>query len=264
MINIKSLLNLMIETGVSSRSLSERMNELAKGGAIAGGIGTLTAGFADGVGIDEELHPARRLIQFVLTTEGTPEIALQTTNPEAESELSYRAFEDFTSSRTYLQRLSEQMFGDGLSETGGLLLLRQLGASLLAASSAEPYSTPSPREATETLRNENNMESDLRAMLLVRTMLSAAKAKGELKPGERHRIIEKLKSAGLTEEEQRFAELELDKPLDVKSLVADIGDRMTAAEVYSASLLALELDSPAERAYLADLGSRLGISMPPV
>jgi uncharacterized membrane protein YebE (DUF533 family) len=50
---------------------------------------------------------------------------------------------------------------------------------------------------------------------------------------------------------------EMQAPADVAALVAEVRGPEVAAEVYAASLLAIEVDTPAERAYLADLAERL-------
>ena len=39
----------------------------------------------------------------------------------------------------------------------------------------------------------------------------------------------------------------------------DVSDPQTAAQVYAASLLAVNVDTPAERAYLRDLSRKLGL-----
>lgn len=275
MLDSYRLLNAMIETGVAATPLAERMDGLAMGGPAAGGLGTFASGLADGVGSDAHRHPARHLIKTALAAGEIADSVAPPIGATADQGRSHRVsgtamnddgrgfqpFEDLGAAKTYLERLSGRLFGDDLSETGGLVLLRRLAASVLAASPGEPYSTPAPGDAVEALRREDPELSDMRAMLMVRTMLAAAKAGGALSPGDRHRIVEKLDAAGLSAEERAFAERELDKPLDVSAIVDDIGDRLTAAEVYTASLLALDLESPLERAYLADLGSRLGIAI---
>ena len=50
---------------------------------------------------------------------------------------------------------------------------------------------------------------------------------------------------------------ELRRPLDLAALVAEVPNEMVAAEVYAASLLAIELDTPAEAAYLRQLAQAL-------
>jgi len=272
MLDTHRLLNTLIETGVAATPLAERMDGLPMGGLAAGGLGTFFSGLADGVGNEGYRHPARRLIDTALGSEQVGDSATAATSKPVcgdggahattdDDATGFHPFDDLGAAKTYLEHLSRRLFGDDLRETGGLTLLRRLAASVLAASPGEPNSTPTPGEAVEALWLEDPEQSGTRAMLMVRTMLAAAKAGGTLTPDDRHRIREKLDTAGLSAEERMFAERVLDKPLDVGSIVDDIADRLTAAEVYTASLLALDLKSPLECAYIADLGSRLGISI---
>jgi uncharacterized membrane protein YebE (DUF533 family) len=47
--------------------------------------------------------------------------------------------------------------------------------------------------------------------------------------------------------------------LDPHAFVAEIPSREVATEVYAASLLAVEVDTPQERAYLTDLAKKTGV-----
>ena len=49
------------------------------------------------------------------------------------------------------------------------------------------------------------------------------------------------------------------RPLNLKSLLRDVSNPQMAAEVYAASLLAIEVDTPAERDYLRQLAQGLGL-----
>ena len=52
---------------------------------------------------------------------------------------------------------------------------------------------------------------------------------------------------------------ELRQPLDLDAFAAAIPNQEVAAQVYAASLLAIEVDTPQEQAYLADLASKTGL-----
>lgn len=65
---------------------------------------------------------------------------------------------------------------------------------------------------------------------------------------------------GADAEQQRFVMTQMQQPLDTESLVAATRGRPElGAQIYSASLLAIEVDTPAERAYLGRLASGLGL-----
>jgi uncharacterized membrane protein YebE (DUF533 family) len=102
--------------------------------------------------------------------------------------------------------------------------------------------------------------SDRTATLVVRAMVSAAKADDEIDAGERQRILGKIQEDGSADpEEIRFLEQEMARPPDPDGLAAEARDPAVAAQVYAASLLAIKVDTPAEQAYLRDLAGKLGL-----
>ena len=98
-----------------------------------------------------------------------------------------------------------------------------------------------------------------RAILLLRAMIAAAKADGEVDPEERARIVARLRAAGAEADVQRFVEEELARPVDLYAITSEVRDAATAAEVYAASLAAICVDTEAERRYLDNLALRLGL-----
>lgn len=106
---------------------------------------------------------------------------------------------------------------------------------------------------------ETSSPEQARAILLLRAMIAAAKADGEVDAEERSRIVERLREAGAEENALRFVEEELAKPVDLYVITAEVRDAATAAEVYLASCAAIRVDTEAERAYLERLALRLGL-----
>jgi uncharacterized membrane protein YebE (DUF533 family) len=100
---------------------------------------------------------------------------------------------------------------------------------------------------------------DAHAMLLIRAMIAAANADGEIAPDERQRITSKLDQAGAGAEERAVLERELQSPRSVDQIVREVRDQETAEQVYLASRIAMEPDTAAEKAYLDFLASRLEI-----
>ena len=93
--------------------------------------------------------------------------------------------------------------------------------------------------------------------LVLRAMVSAAKADGRIEEDEIQRIVGKVGADGLSDEEKQFLMSELRAPLDLDALVAEVPNEMVAAEVYAASLLAIDLDTQAEIDYLRQLAQGL-------
>jgi uncharacterized membrane protein YebE (DUF533 family) len=93
--------------------------------------------------------------------------------------------------------------------------------------------------------------------LALRAMIAAAKADGQIDDAEMERILDRLDADDVTDAERRFVLDEIRKPLDVADLANDVRHPAQAAEVYAASLLAIDIDSEAERAYLRTLATQL-------
>lgn len=93
--------------------------------------------------------------------------------------------------------------------------------------------------------------------LLVRAMISAAKADGNIDQDEMQKIIGKIGADGVSDEEKSFVMAELTAPVDVNALAADATTPALAAQVYAASLVAITVDTDAEREYLRSLAQAL-------
>ena len=102
-------------------------------------------------------------------------------------------------------------------------------------------------------------EAQRKAMLMIRAMIQAAKADGRIDEQETQRIMGKLGDHGHSPEAHEFVVNEMSRPIDIPGLVRDVTSPQEAAEVYAASLMAIELDSQSERDYLADLAGALGL-----
>ena len=99
--------------------------------------------------------------------------------------------------------------------------------------------------------------SEENARLMIRAMIQAAKADGEIDEEERKTILDHLSDA--TDEEIAFVQAALDAPVDPAALAADTSETMRA-QVYSAALMAIQVDTEAERGYLAALAQALTLS----
>jgi uncharacterized membrane protein YebE (DUF533 family) len=94
---------------------------------------------------------------------------------------------------------------------------------------------------------------------LMRAMIAAAKADGHVDAAEQSNIFAQLDRLALDTEAKAFVIDELRAPLDVDAVARDVRTPEEAAEIYTASLLAINVDNPAERGYLALLAARLNL-----
>lgn len=115
---------------------------------------------------------------------------------------------------------------------------------------------PPPAEGTAFLPAIPKARDDL-SLSLLRAMIAAAKADGHINGKEQQAIFAKLDELSLDTDAKAFVIDELRKPLDIDAVVAGATSPEVAAEIYAASLLAVDADDPAEQAYLAMLAARL-------
>ncbi len=142
------------------------------------------------------------------------------------------------------------LLGGGGSTGGGLgdllgAAMKKYGTAPGGLGLANLQSPPEPEQANE------------QAMVLVQAMINAAKADGRVDAEEQQHIIQGL-GEDITPEEMAFVQEQLAAPLDVDGFIASIPEGM-AAQVYLASLMAIDLDSNPEARYLHQLAQGIGL-----
>jgi uncharacterized membrane protein YebE (DUF533 family) len=148
--------------------------------------------------------------------------------------------------------------GRGAVGGGGLAVLASLAISALQKAGQAPKQTP--RALLEPQTSDEVQALDQDAEIIVRAMINAAKADGRIDDVEIKKIIGNLEQGGLTAEEKEFFVAEANKPMDIDSVIASAaGQPEMAAQIYAASLLAIEVDTPAEQQYMQQLAAGLGL-----
>ena len=100
------------------------------------------------------------------------------------------------------------------------------------------------------------------ATLTVQAMINAAKADGRIDAKETERLVGKMREDGVTDEEQRFVMEEMRKPMDTDAIVRAVPNQQVAAQIYAASLMAIDVDTEVEKRYMQEFASKLGLSQP--
>jgi len=108
-------------------------------------------------------------------------------------------------------------------------------------------------------RAEDKAGADALSLLLVKAIISAAKADGQIDARESQQILNRINGLDLPAEEKAVLFEEYAKPLDVPGLVATVDTPEHAAEVYAISLLTVDPPSPPEQIYLDTLARELGL-----
>lgn len=114
---------------------------------------------------------------------------------------------------------------------------------------------PPPRDTPFNPAGEAEQQS--LGLSLMRAMIAAAKSDGHIDATEQANIFGQLDKLNLGAEEKAFVLDELRKPLDVDAVARGARTPEQAAEIYVASLLAIDIDNPQERSYLASLAIKL-------
>ena len=164
-----------------------------------------------------------------------------------------------------LGALAGALLGGGGKSLGGAFgggVMALLGAMAFNALKGSGQSTGQiPVGLLEPQTKADQQELEQRAELVLKAMINAAKADGQIDQKEIQRIVGKLQEAGADAEGQSYVLTQMQKPLETEQLISAAGGQPElAAQLYAASLMAIEVDTPAEKAYLGELASGLGLT----
>ncbi|MEM7719503.1 MAG: DUF533 domain-containing protein [Pseudomonadota bacterium] len=156
-----------------------------------------------------------------------------------------------------LKSMRDQFMGQSAGASAGAMaglggLMSALGGGM--AGGAEQTSAMID-SLTGTTTATDAMEEN--AKLMIRAMIQAAKADGEIDAEERAKIMEHLGEAG--PEERAFIEAELGAPIDAMALANDTSQQM-AAQVYATALMTIRVDNLKEAEYINTLANGLNLS----
>ncbi len=149
----------------------------------------------------------------------------------------------------------------GIAVVGGLAYAayRRYQDESAAAAPGAPASPVEPAPASFVPPPHETEQVEALGLTLLRAMVAAAQADGRLDPRERREIHERIDALGLSVAERAVLRAEVDRPVELNGIVTEARTPEVAAEIYTASLLAIDVDTAAERAYLALLAARLGL-----
>lgn len=133
----------------------------------------------------------------------------------------------------------------------------QAGKQASPAANASVPLLPPPVDTPFNPISEAEQQSLARNLL--RAMISAAKADGHIDAAEQANIFAQMDKMNVGAEDKVFVMDELRKPLDVDAVASAARTPEEAAELYTVSLLAIDVDNPSERGYLALLAARLNL-----
>jgi uncharacterized membrane protein YebE (DUF533 family) len=126
---------------------------------------------------------------------------------------------------------------------------------------AEAELPPAPEGSAFMPAKNDAAGQETLGLTLVRAMIAAARADGRLDAKESRTIYQRIESLGLDPEDQALLVAEMGHPVDMDAIVNSAASPAVAAEIYVASLLAIDVDTADEKSYLAMLAARL--KLPP-
>ncbi|PUB88910.1 MAG: DUF533 domain-containing protein [gamma proteobacterium symbiont of Ctena orbiculata] len=136
-------------------------------------------------------------------------------------------------------------------------------ANLIGAAMSQYGGQSGNRPAAQFMSSDNlpqgmdHQQATDQATLLIRAMINAEKADGEVDREEQQRIIGRL--GEVTQDEIDFVRSELSQPLDLENFVRSIPAGLEQ-QVYAMSLMAIDLDTQAEARYLHSLAQATRIT----
>ena len=242
-----------VQQGSNGGMLQQIMAQLGGGGAQQGSPNN-PVGSQTGPGGPFASNPAQgglggmlgNFAEMAKRAAGSPRQEVENNNPAAVGGLG---------------ALAGAFLGGGRGAMGGGLLavLGSLAYSALQNQGAGTASASPAGGIPAPIVPSSPADMQRKATLLVRAMIQAAKADGQVDQQETQRIMGKLDEHGHDNGARDFVASEMGRPIDIAGLVRDVTTTQEATEVYAASLMAIEIDSQAERDYLTDLAGALNL-----
>ncbi|MFJ4387589.1 tellurite resistance TerB family protein [Pseudomonas sp. NPDC089408] len=116
-----------------------------------------------------------------------------------------------------------------------------------------------PQQALRTVDQLSGPEAEDHSHAILRALIAAAKADGRIDQQEEQLIYAEIKRHADDPQLQQWLDEEVSRPLDAAEVAQSARDPAMAAEMYLASVMLVDDQQDAERAYLDELASALQI-----
>ncbi len=144
--------------------------------------------------------------------------------------------------------------GGGMMGLLGMMAYKALKNSMSGQAESQSYAQ---QHYTQPSPQQQNSDAEI----ILTAMIDAAKADGQVDSDELGRIMNTMKSSGIGQEGMNYVISKLQGPMETAKIVSAVRGRPDlAAQVYSASLMAVTVDTEAERRYLDKLAKSMGLS----
>ncbi|GLZ84860.1 hypothetical protein Pres01_09110 [Metapseudomonas resinovorans] len=150
--------------------------------------------------------------------------------------------------------------GGGGGRSGGpnYAALASLGMMAFQAYQAwQRQQSSAPQQAISTVDQLSGAEADDHSLAILRALIAAAKADGRIDEQEKQAIYAEISRHTDDPQLQAWLDQEVQRPLDAAEVAQAASDPGMAAEMYLASVMLVDDQQSAERAYLDELAYQL-------
>lgn len=144
----------------------------------------------------------------------------------------------------------------GAAKGGAMAVLGTLALKAWRDHSAQQAGTAAP-DMEPTAEEVKALTGPDTERLVLRAMIGAAQIDGHVDDAEMEKLLGRMHDDEATEEERRAAREEVQRPVDVDALGAQVSRPEVATEIYLAALMAVDIDTEAERQYFRRLATAL-------
>lgn len=257
--NIGDLLGAMVQTGMSPSS-SDRMRNSLGGGNVMDSLAGMLGGLSQkgGGGLADALSG-----MLGQSAQGGGGIADVLSGMLGDAGRAAGGNQNLALGG--LGALVGALLGGGGKSVGGAVgggLMALLGAMAFNALKGSGEPKPQiPLGLLEPQTDAEKTELEQNSELILRAMINATKADGQIDESEINRIAGKLEEIGADAGARRYLMTQMQQPMETEGLIAAAqGKPELAAQIYGATLLAIEVDTQAEKAYLDQLAAGTGLS----
>ena len=162
--------------------------------------------------------------------------------------------------------------GGGMMGLLGMMAYKALRNSMGGSSSTSTPTIPTsavkastkvsaPVTPAQTYTQPSAQQQSKDAEIILIAMIDAAKSDGQVDATELNKIINNLQASGIGQDGVNYVIGKLNGPMETAKIVAAVRGRPDlAAQVYTASLMAIDVDTDAEKKYLEKLSKAMGLN----
>ena len=154
----------------------------------------------------------------------------------------------------------------GAAKGGAMAVLGMLAFNALKKYLGDKMSDPQQASSMQLMAGLREPDNDAEKQavedfeqLILKAMINAAKADGQIDASEMEKIVGRLQQDGADDGDLQFIREQLSSPMDTDGIVNAVNDMQAAAQIYAASLLAIKMDTAAEQQYINELAERMGL-----